>query len=323
MITIKKIAEYAGVSIGTVSRALNNDPLIAKKTRKKINDLAQRLDYIPNSLARGLQSKKSFLIGLLFDHVKTSFYSDILQGIGEVAHDNHYGLLTAISQGNPEVEISQLRLFREKSVDAIIVFNYHEQTIPALLKIEQSGIPVILCDIEPYNNTVSVVKVDEDKAYGMIMKHLINLGHKHIAFFQVFNKNSLNRYNLCVKYASKMQVPAPLMCRNKEDLIKCMKAKKATAVIGYSDHHAVQAIQMMRSMGIKIPGRISVTGFDNLDFSSWPEYDITTIHQPKTELGKYAAQMAIQKIKGIKNLPNKIIKPELLIRSSTEKNKNN
>lgn len=316
--TIKKIAEYSGMSVGTVSRALNNDPLIATKTREKIQNLAKELDYVPNILGRALQSKKSFLIGYLLANIKSSFYDDILEGIGETLCRHKYGLLTAITDGNPQSEAEQLQLFREKNVDGILVSNYHRETIKILRKIIDSGIPVICCDIEPFDSNIASVKLDDEKAMNLIMDHLINLNHKDIAFGFVENQNSTLRYDFCNKRALKNNMPELLKFKSNEELISIFnKHPYPTAVISYSDHDAVEIIHILKNLGITVPNDLSIVGFDDMEFASWPEFNLTTILQPKKELGKISAELLIDAITRKTQPHSNAIEPSLIVRKST------
>ena len=317
-ITIKKIAEYAGVSIGTVSRALNNDPFIALKTKSKIKELARELDYVPNSIGKGLQSKKSFLIGFLISNIKNSFYDEILQGIGNVASKNNYGLLVGITEDNYKNEIEQLQLFREKAVDGIIVSNYQKETIQYLQRIEKSGIPVVVSDIEPYDLQTLTVRTDDVKASEITMEHLVKLGHTKIAYCYSINSNSINRYNACVAWSKKNKIQEPVLCQNISELLSLLKTeKKPTAIICYSDWIAIEIIQTLNQNNFKVPEDISIVGFDNIDIAKWPEFQLTTIQQPKTELGKLSAKLLFNIINKNNNVNSIIIEPELVVRNST------
>lgn len=317
-VTIKQLASLAKVSVSTVSRALNNDPLIAHKTRAFIQNLAQQHDYVPNNIGKGLQSRKSYLIGYLVSSMKNSFYEDILQGIGKVACENNYGLLMAITNDNPKNEKDQLRIFREKSVDGIIVSNYHKDTIAYLRKIEASGIPIVLCDIDPYDQQVPVVRTDDCKATEMLADHLVGLGHKNFAYCFIDNTNSLNRFSALKAYLKRNRLPAPHTCHQIGDLVQLLlQPSKPTAIMCYSDQMAVKVVQTLRSLAIRVPEMCSVTGFDDMDYASWPEYNLTTISQPKMELGMYAAEVLFRLIDNKPGEQRVIFEPHLTIRNST------
>ena len=317
-VTIKKIAEYAGVSIGTVSRALNNDPFIALKTRSKIKELARELDYVPNSIGKGLQSKKSFLIGFLISNIKNSFYDEILQGIGKIASKNNYGLLVGITEDNYKNEIEQLQLFREKAVDGIIVSNYQKETIQYLKRIEKSGKPIVFSDIEPYDLHTPTVRTDDVRASEITMEHLVKLGHTQIAYCYNINSNSINRYNACVAWAKNNNIQLPVLCKDKSELLSLLKTdSKPTAIICYSDWIAIELMQILKQEGVRVPEDISIVGFDDINIAHWPEFNLTTIRQPKIELGELSAKLLFDLINKEDDVSSVIIKPELIVRDST------
>lgn len=321
-VTIKQLASLANVSIGTVSRALNNDPLIASKTRIYIRDLAKRYDYVPNNIGKGLQSKKSYLIGYLVSSMKNSFYEDILQGIGKVACENNYGLLLAITNDNPKSEQEQLRIFREKSVDGIIISNFQNDTIAYLRKIEASGIPMVLCDIDPYDQQIPVVRTDDCMATEMLAGHLTELGHKQFAYCFIENANSLNRFHTLKSFLKKERLPAPLACSSIYDLEQLLyRPSPPTAIMCYSDHMAVAVMQKLRALHLLVPDDCSVTGFDDIEYASWPEFNLTTISQPKMEMGMYSAEILFRLIDNKPGEKRVIIEPRIVIRNSTTKAK--
>jgi DNA-binding LacI/PurR family transcriptional regulator len=319
-VTIKKIAEYAGVSVGTVSRALNNDPLIALKTREKIRALASELDYVPNNIGKGLQSNKSYLLGYLISNIKSSFYDEILQGIGNVVCKKNYGLLTGITNGESQSEMDQLRILREKSADGIIVSNYQKKTEKYLRKIHETGVPLLVCDAETFDEEIPMVKVDDLFATELIMNHLYDQGHRSFAYYKIVNENSLHRYQKCIEFCAEKQLPAPVKLADKSELEQLLSANnRPGAVICYSDLLAIETIQLVRQMKLDVPRDLSVTGFDDIDAASWPEFNLSTIYQPKMELGSIAAELLIDAIENGKKIESKIIAPELVVRNSTGK----
>jgi len=319
-VTIKNIAEIAGVSIGTISRALNNDPLIAESTRKRIHSLANDMDYVPSNIGKALQSKKSRLIGLLIADVTYSSYNEILQGIDETVHKEQYGLLVGLTGADSHSEQEQLRFFREKAVDGLIVTNFHAETVPALEKLRASGIPVVICDLKSYSLDLPEIRVDDAKAMGLLMMHLIELGHQKFAFCYAINANSLERYSACKSMAQEHNMDIPDFCNNESDLIRLLESDNPpTAILSYSDLIAVDIMHLLKTKGLSIPNEISLTGFDDMHFSSWPEINLTTIKQPKTLIGTRSAELLFKLIDKNEYDEGVLIEPELIVRGSTGK----
>ncbi len=320
--TIKQMAEKAGVSIGTISRALKNDPKVALATREKIHALADKLDYVPNHVGRALQSSKSFLIGYLISNLTYSFYNEIVQGIGSAANKAGYGVLMGITDDDPGKEIEQLKFFREKAVDGIIVSNFLPGTIPYLEKIRTQGTPLVICDFKTFNASVPTVMVDEKKASAMLVNHLVDLGHEKLGFCFHVNDNSLERYEYCRELIREKGLPDPVLYKDMAVLLEGFENNDfPSGIICYSDLHAIEVKHAAEGFDLRISKDISITGFDDIALASWPEFSITTIAQPKAQLGVYAAEMLFDMINGQNNMKSKILQPELILRKSTGLNK--
>jgi DNA-binding LacI/PurR family transcriptional regulator len=319
-ITLKELADYLGLSIGTISRALNDDPKIAGSTRKKVKDLASKLEYVPSNLGRGLQSKKSFLVGYLVSNIKDSFYYEILQGIAQEAQRRGYGLLVGVTEENTVSELEQLRFFREKSVDGIIISNYTKETIPTIIRLREAGLPVVICDFENFDSSIPVIVLDENHAMKLLVDYLINLNHRQFAFYYQINANSLKRYTIVSDLLHQAGLPKPYLCTGKIHLAELMNQNDPpTAIISYSDLFAIEAIQTLTESGIKVPEDVSVTGFDDLLYAQWPPYSLTTIYQPKTRIGELSAATVIEMITIKQTVLPEPIEPQLIIRKSCAK----
>ena len=317
-VTLKELSDYLSLSIGTISRALSNDPKIAEYTRKKVKDLASKLEYVPSNLGRGLQAKKSLVIGYLVSNIRDSFYNEILQGIAQESQRLGYGLLVGVTEENFESEKKQLRFFREKSVDGLIISNYTQETIPYIIKLREAGLPIVICDFESFDTAIPRIVIDEFKAMQLLIEYLISLKHRQIAFCYHINNNSLIRYNIVSDLLHQKGLPKPILCKNEGDLVRAVTKKKnpPTAIMGYSDLFAIDIIHTLNNLGLKVPENISVTGFDDLVYAKWPEYNLTTILQPKIKIGELAASTLIKIINKKQPVMQEPIKPLLIVRNS-------
>lgn len=143
MVTIKDVARAAGVSPSTVSRALNDSPLLKDETKARIRRLAIELGYEKNELARGLVKGLSGVVGLVVPDITNPFFADIAQGVGEVAHARGYGVVLCSTEGNPDLERSQLQLLRRKRVDGLLLTAVTADD-PHLEDLARAGIPFVL-----------------------------------------------------------------------------------------------------------------------------------------------------------------------------------
>lgn len=317
-VTLKKLAEYANVSIGTVSRALNNDPLIAQKTRHKIQSLAKELNYVPNNFGRGLRAQKSRLIGYLIANIHDSFYNEIMQGIGQVVSQKGYSLVVGMTENSVESEASQLQLFREKSVDGIIVSNYEPETIRMLRTLVDNNIPLVICDYENFDSEVPCVKVDDQEAMHLLTRHLLDLRHRLFAYCFPVNTHSRERFEIHKRLIAMQNLPEPVLCNDENHLFNLLESElRPTAIVCYSDHIAIQVKHWIESKGFAVPKDIAITGFDDIVFSGWPEIDLTTISQPRCDIGRISAELLFDLIEGNKVKKDVLLAPELIVRGST------
>lgn len=319
-VTIKKLAAYANVSIATVSRALNNDPLIAQKTREKIQALAKDLNYVPNNFGRGLRAQKSRLIGYLIANIHDSFYNEIMQGIGQIVSQRGYSLVVGMTENSVESEANQLQLFREKSVDGIIVSNYEPETVRLLTRIADDNIPMIICDYEKFDSQIPRVKIDDQEAMRLLTAHLVEQGHRSFAYCYPVNAHSYERFEAHKRIVEAQNLTSPVLCENEEHLSSLLESgSRPTALVCYSDHIAIQVKHLVASKGLKIPDDIAITGFDDIVFSAWPEISLTTISQPRCDIGRISAELLFDMIDGKTVQKDVLLKPELIVRKSTQR----
>ena len=295
--SIREIARLAGVSTGTVSLALQGHPRISAECRERIAAIARELDYVPSSLGRSLQSGRSGLVGYLLSSVQRSFYSDLLQGIGQSLSARGQGLLLAVTSENPDEEARQLRLFREKAIDGLILSNHVAESVPMIARMQEEGIPVVVCDYEPYAPDLPTVAMDETAAAALLVRHLAQLGHTRFACGCPFNRNGENRLGAIRQALSELGLPPPAVAMEEEHLLALASdrtsADAPTAILCYSDHMARQLLQGLRERGVRCPEDVSVTGYDDMEFSAWAGIELTTIRQPKRAMGEMAVELLL------------------------------
>jgi DNA-binding LacI/PurR family transcriptional regulator len=314
--TLKSIAAMAGISPATVSLALANDPRVAEKTKTHVQEIARKLDYVPSSIGRALQSNRSRLIGYLVKSVTFSFANELLQGIGEVASHAGYGVLVGITGGSAKSEASHLKLFREKGVDGILASNFHPETAKILSVFENSGIPVIACSNVTFDKKVPAIVINNRKGGRMAAEHLISLGHKRIAYC-FYPAPIKDRFAGACEVLNKAGCPEPVLCKNADHLASVLHSpKRPTGIICFSDFEAFEAKHAVETTGLSLPEDISIIGFDDLWISELPEFSLTTISQPKREMGTLSMQMLLERMEG-KKVKSKFLEPSLVVRNST------
>lgn len=335
-VTLKQIAETLGISITTVSKALKDYPDVSKKTKRLVKELAETLNYKPNSFAVTLRTKESKTIGLIIPEIVHHFFSSVIKGI--VAQAEKKGYLVIILQSNEsyELEKKQLELLVSKRVDGILIslangtgnFKHLEEVIT-------HEIPLVMFDkIAKVVNCTKVIINDRKAAY-KATQHLIDTGCKRVAHFRgpLLPQNSIDRF-LGYKQALLDNGISydPSLVYILEDMSFAEGSHFATQLL--KDHKdvdgvfintdlvAIGAISEFNKRGVKIPGQISIVGFSNWFMSSVISPPLTTIDQPGYLMGKTAFKLLYKEIKQKKegaplNFKNVELNTELIVRDST------
>jgi DNA-binding LacI/PurR family transcriptional regulator len=335
-ISIKDIARAAGVSHSTVSRALSDSSLVSNETRVKIKSLAHEMGYSPNALARGLVTSHTYTIGVVVTSIADPFAAEIVQGIETTAQDNGYSVILTNSGSQPDRELQAVETLREKQVDGVIVT---ASRIGALYAshLERTGRPVVLVNNhnEQSGRYVYSVTVDNNDGGFCATEYLLHLGHRRIAYVSAPPHHSsdqgrfrgyldaLGEYN--VIFDPQLVIQGDGQAEGgKKALIKLMTlASRPTAVFCYNDMTAVGLMHSAHQIGLRIPEDLSVIGFDDIPFATYVNPSLTTIAQPKQEMGQMAMQIMLQLItaRAIKeDLPTSsvIVKGHLVVRSSAK-----
>ncbi|MCD6232575.1 LacI family DNA-binding transcriptional regulator [Candidatus Aerophobetes bacterium] len=331
-VTIKEIAKIANVSVCTVSRVINNTypEKVSKGTRLRVLKVMKDLGYRPSIIARGLAKKKTSLLGLIVRDIMSSFYPEIIEGIEDEAKKFDYSLILCTTKGNPKEEAKYLRLLREKRVDGIIltpVIN-EQANIKLFEELKRDKIPLVFIAYYLKEFKGLYVVVDHKLGGYMATKHLIELGHKRIGYLGKENdivgkerakgyKQALFEYN--IEFNKELIIKSGYSWKDGYYSMKRFlktKNNRPTAIFAICDMTAWGAMQAIRQEGLKVPEDIAIVGFDDLGISSLMEVPLTTIAQPKYEMGKVAVTKLIKKIEH-KNARGTILKPKLVIRKSS------
>ena len=335
-VTIKDVAKKAGVSIATVSFVINESKPTSDETRKKVLKAIKHLNYHPSRSARELVSKKTGNIGFILtdDHfLRTEpFYTRIFLGTEFEARDGHYYiLLTTVKSDFNELDPLP-RFVLNKSVDGIIVAG--KIPVNLIQKLSLLNLPLIFIDFVPLENNFPLVLIDNVQGAVLATNHLIQLGHKRIAFIGAdIEHPSLNERLIGYKQTlEKAAIPVdnnliiidtfyPDRQNGYKSAQKLFeKNKDITAVFCCNDAMAIGVMRYLKDNGYKLPEEVSLIGFDDVETDLMLEPSLTTIRVPKIELGAEALRLMVDFLKNKKSIPKKIIVPvELIVRESTAK----
>lgn len=328
--TIKDIARLAETSVATVSRVLNDDPKVAASTRAKVLRVVEENNYSPNLTSRTMRTKKSNKVLVIIPTIVNSFYSKILQGIETRAEENGYEVLIAISNLEEIKERKYIDMLKTKQVDGCIsLFSLLDASdIDELAK----NYPFIQACEPTVGAHVSSVSVDNRQAMYDVTQFFIEQGHKRIGMisgdyykYSELNrergyKDALNDHD--VKFDNALLIKKFYRYRDGSDAIKTLMSldDAPTAVICVSDSLAIGAINQLISMGKK-PGKdVSIIGFDNTSITSNFVPSISTIAQPRFDIGTNAFDLLLDKLNENDASTKKVILPyEIIHRESTKK----
>jgi len=315
-ITLKEIAAQLGISITTASKALKGYSDVSKKTKNAVIELAQKLNYTPNSFAVNLRTKESKTIGLIIPTLVNDFFSYVIKGILEEAKKRDYLVIILQSNEKLEFEKKQIDLLLNKRVDGILMSLSNETgDFDHIQSIISHDTPLVLFDKIAKLVNCSKVTINDKKAAYDAVCYLIKKGYKKIAHFRgsYIPQNSIDRF-LGYKKAledNNLTYDSSLVfvCENNEDFHDGYEnAKKVMnehpeidAIFAVTDLVAIGIIKYFNEIGISIPQRIAVLGFSNWFMSSVISPKLSTIDQPGFEIGKRSASILFDEINLKKN----------------------
>ncbi len=330
MLTIRDVAKEAGVSVSTVSKALADRKDVSASTKKKIKNVAEKLGYSPNSIARALVTRSTRTIGLVTPYLGNPTIIDRVRGLQESAFRNHHILISCLNEGDVEEEREQIEALVSRRVDGIVLTPIkHDKELLGIL--EKARIPFVFMSEMMEGVDCDFTGDDDYEGGRLAARHLVALGHRRIAYFGVSGEASSGRQVLrgCREVLEEHGV-APDEALNafgnqdrgvlEENLTRVLALKDPpTAVFAWSDIMAMHILQGLKERNIRVPEDVSLVGYDNVEFLSFFHVPLTTISQPNYEIGSTAADLLVERIeKGDQFLPRKVIfKPELIVREST------
>lgn len=334
MTTIKDLAKIAGVSVTTVSRALNGYDDVNEDTRKKIKRVAEEMNYRPNVLARSLVTKKSRSIGVILSEInragaKDARFFEILCGINDRASELDYDLLLFSTNPKKQLSKSYSDLCKERNVEGAIVSGLRVNDKYLQEVASDTSFPCVLIDIPSEGFNLGHVTTDNVQGSRMAVRYLIELGHKNIAMINGHNEASvsqerLNGYRLELEQHGLPFRPEMVYNGNFSEEGGCdamhlilRNHPEVTAVFTASDLMVLGALRAVERSGGKVPETVSIVGYDDIAIASYCSPRLTTIRQDKYEMGYQSAQLLIDMLEG-RNIQRKIIlHNELIVREST------
>jgi LacI family transcriptional regulator len=328
-VTLKTVAEYVGLTPGTVSAVLNNSPAsrsFPQHTKNRILAAASELNYRPNFFARSLRVKRTYTIGVITEEIGDPYGGMVISGIEQYLRQRNFFFLTVAHRHDPKLLQTYAHLLLERGVEGFITVDTSISEPPPLPTIAVAGHRQV--------KGVTNLILDHRSAAQMALMHLNKLAHKEIAFMKgpSSSSDSEDRWKAILEACHQLGIhnDPKLMIRLKGDKVtqdlgyvfakKLLSAnhRTFTALFAYNDSSALGAIRAINEAGLSVPEDISVLGFDDIESAAYSNPALTTVRQPLQKMGEIAARTLLNRIENSEPYVAEItIEPEFVVRSST------
>ncbi len=331
--SLKDIANQLGVSTTLVSLVLNNqgnEKGISVKTQKKVRDLAKKLNYKPNQVARSLRMGNSKTIGLIIADISNVFYSVIAKSIEDKAFENGYNIMFMSSEENPENESEMIRVLLDKGVDGLIISTSSKDR-NNIRQLRDNNIPFVLIDRYIPGVKTNYVLADNYQGAFEMTEHLLSLRSNKIALLNVTPshlttmkhriegyKDALRKHGYSVNNKIIKEIPHDNIYECMEKVLKELILKeKINSIFFLNNKLTIAGMELLKKFNIRIPHDISIASFDDIELFRFSFPTITSVIQPKEEIGKQAFEILLNQIKNPGAEKQQIILPvKLVIRES-------
>ncbi len=337
--TIKDIAKQAQVSFATVSRALNDKYGVRPETRERVRQIAKQLNYSPNGIARGLVKRHTHTIGLILPDITNPFFPEVARGIEEGAQEEGYSVFLCNTNWERGREDQYIELLTEKRVDGLILAPISNVVDSARERLFGS-LSVVYVSNAPQNTERSFVVIDNIRGGFLATKHLIEAGYERIGFIgakegSLTIDERLEGYRLAHERCGRpIEERYIRLGRFTKDAgaagIRAMiqEGDYPQAVFAENDVLAVGVMEGARALGLSVPDDLAVVGFDDIPLAAYLEVQLTTVCQPKYEMGRMAARILLEEIAAARQRNGSpgaasaggrrvILEPELVVRRSS------
>jgi DNA-binding LacI/PurR family transcriptional regulator len=331
MVRLKDIAARAGVSVMTVSKVMRDEPDISAATKARVRALAEQMGYTPDRMAQSLRSRQSRLLGLVISAVTNPIYARVMMAIEEQAYELGYDVIIAHSLNQPEREQAVIRRMLSRRVDGLFITPVYRLEPQASIyeELRRRVTPVVLLGHRaPFCEAFVNVETDDITAAQSAARHLIELGHRRIAFLAgptaaPSSRERLEGHVRALREAGIekddrliFQAGGTIEEGEKAALQMLQEAPGATAVQAANDLVAIGAATVFLGQGLRIPQDLSLVGFGNVLISEHFRVPLTTIRQPKLRLGAAAMETMIRLLRG-ERPATKRLEAEIVVRQST------
>jgi LacI family transcriptional regulator, repressor for deo operon, udp, cdd, tsx, nupC, and nupG len=326
--TIHDVAARAGVSTATVSRTLASPDQVSDEARARVLQAIKATGYTPNMAARNLRARRSMMVLVVVPNIANAFFAEILRGIDDELVENGYGIIIGNLDNRREREARYVDLVFARQVDAVLLMSGRIPAGNGRL-MSEAGVPLATICVHISDSGFASVMVDDEFASRKVVDHLVGLGHRRFGYVSgpLENRNEIGRRGGFIAGLSAAGLdPGQAHYWQGDFMIGSgvgaareflALTERPTAVYAVSDSMAISFMKTVMEGGVRVPEDLSIVGFDGIDFSEFVTPTLTTIQQPRHEIGRTGARVLLEAI--AKSAPPRSVKlaAPLIIRDST------
>lgn len=331
MVRLKDIAARAGVTVMTVSKVMHDAPDVSAATKARIRALAEEMGYMPNTMARSLRSRQSKLLGVVISAVTNPLFGRVLLALEQQAHAHGFDLLLAHSLNDPQREEQVIRRLLSRHVDGLLLSPVYrmQPTAPIYEELQRRHIKTVLLGHRaPFCQSFAAVETADFEASRQLTTHLLELGHRRIAYFagpavSPSNRERLEGYRAALREAGiepedrwVFHAGATIEEGEQTAAQLAQEMMRPTALMAVNDLVAIGAATFLLGQGWNIPRDISIAGFGNVLLAEYFRVPLTTVRQPKMRLGQVAFEV-LQKLLQGEQVQSVRLPAQLVLRQST------
>ena len=329
---VKDVAAAAGVSIGTVSNVLNHPDLVSVQTRQRVEQAIAKLGFVRNESARQLRAGSSSTLAYVMLDATNPFFTDVARGIEDAAELAGLTLFMCNSDNRQDREAAYLSRLQQQRVQGILITPVSPDD-PRLRELAMTGTPVVIVDRTSADNATCSVAVDDVLGGELAVNHLLDLGHRRIAFIGGPDRvGQVQDRRLGAERALKAAGISPDELINirtdtlnvaegrggAERIAGMPTAVRPTAAFCANDLVALGLLQQCVALGISVPGDLAIVGYDDIDFAAAAAVPLSSVRQPRRQLGRAAAELLLDEAANPEHSHQQIVfTPELVARGSS------
>ncbi len=329
MTTIREVAKKARVSSTSVSHVLNNTRFVSEDVRERVKSAMHELNYRPNALARSLRNGKTHTLGLILPDSANPFFAEVGHAIESAAFALGYSVILCNTENDENKERLYTEVLENKQLDGIIFVGAGEN-LEAISEIVQNGLPLVVVDRDMANLELDTVTTENYQGGLLATQHLLSLGHQIIGCI-TGPSNITPSAERVTGYRAALQqrgVPAEECLLVRGDfhapsgysaaMQLLQQTPRPTAIFVCNDMMAIGALRAASQLGLNVPENVAIVGFDDIELASYVTPALTTVAQPKQEIGQLAVKLLFERMSD-PSLPPRhtILSTQLIIREST------